>query len=225
MKQSADRIAIFDIDGTVIDTQLVEGECYAQAMLEVTGLSLETLDWTTFQQATSSGIFREVCGHLSDAVALEIEFESRFLELLQDAHPHHPADFQPIPGAIEFLDRLMAEPGIEVAFATGGYHSEANFKLSCCGIDIAGFPHATSSDSPNREEIIRLAATRAGCSLSSAVYFADGIWDVIATRELGMPMIGIGRKVELLQSHNVKPSFRDFCNSDLVLEAFKDAAG
>ena len=35
-------LAIFDNDGTICDTQEVEGTCYAQAIARVTGLSLST---------------------------------------------------------------------------------------------------------------------------------------------------------------------------------------
>lgn len=218
-----DMIAIFDIDGTVIDTQSAEGECYEKALLEVTGVALETLDWSTYEDATSSGIFREVIGLRPDRDALEQQFEARFVELLKEAHPIFPADFEPIEGAVAFLEILTAE-GIDIAFATGGYCTEAKFKLACCGIDIDDYPHATSSDTPFRAEIIRVAAKRAGIPLSSSVYFADGTWDVKATQSLGVPMIGIGRKIEALKELQVPTRFRDYSSKDSILESVKKLA-
>ena len=53
-------LAIFDIDGTVCDTQDVEERCYATAFEEVCGVSLSTLDWNEYPEATSSGIFHSV---------------------------------------------------------------------------------------------------------------------------------------------------------------------
>jgi hypothetical protein len=49
-------LAVFDNDGTICDTQEVEGACYAKAIERVTGKSLATLDWTTYEEPTSSAI-------------------------------------------------------------------------------------------------------------------------------------------------------------------------
>ena len=58
---------------------------------------------------------------------------------------------------------------------------------------------ATCSDHPRRSEIIRLAAQRAGRSLSDAIYIGDGVWDLRACRELGVRFIGTGSRLHLLK--------------------------
>ncbi|MDF1657879.1 MAG: HAD family hydrolase [Verrucomicrobiales bacterium] len=217
-------LAIFDIDGTVCDTQDVEERCYATAFEEVCGVSLSTLDWNQYPEATSSGIFRSVLNDRPDLLKLEQEFESRFVQLLKEAQPEYPADFSPISGAVEFIDRLSDSSGISVAFATGGYYSEAEFKLKCCGIDLAKFPQATSSDVPGRSDIITLAAQRAGLSLSRSVYFGDALWDISACNRIQLPMIGIGRRIDQLREHGLTCAFRDYSNSDAIWNAFRRAA-
>src|SRR5947207_620511 len=52
-------LAIFDNDGTICDTQEVEGVCYARAIEHVTGRSLSTLDCMAYDEPTSSAIVRE----------------------------------------------------------------------------------------------------------------------------------------------------------------------
>ena len=61
-------LAIFDIDGTVCDTQKVEGRCFAQAFDEVCGISLETLDWTQYEEPTSSGVVQTLLANDPDLV-------------------------------------------------------------------------------------------------------------------------------------------------------------
>ena len=54
--QKMNLLAVFDNDGTICDTQEVEGACYAKAIERVTGKSLATLDWTIYEEPTSSAI-------------------------------------------------------------------------------------------------------------------------------------------------------------------------
>lgn len=214
-----DMLAIFDIDGTVCDTQEVEGRCYAQAFEEVCGISLETLDWTLYPEPTSSGIVRSILGDDSELATKEPAFRDRFVALLAEEQPKFPGDFIPIDGAVEFIAKLSAEKGITVAFATGGFDTEAAFKLKCCEIDIAEYPHATSSDTPRRRDIIPLSAKRSGIDLSSAVYFGDAPWDVEVSGILDLPMIGIGRRIEDLRKRGLRKVFRDFTQPDALFEA------
>ena len=213
-------LAIFDIDGTICDTQDVEGRCFAQASEEILGVSLETLDWTLYDEPTSSAIAQSVLANNPHPIAKERRFRDRFVTLLAEAQPKFPGDFSPIRGAHEFIAKMSTHPEITVAFATGGFDAEAAFKLKCCGLDLSEYPHATSSDTPRRRDIIPLAAQRAGFDLSSAVYFADAPWDVEAAARLSLPMIGIGRRIGELGKMGVKNRFRDFSQSDAILDAF-----
>ncbi|MCH2156994.1 MAG: HAD family hydrolase, partial [Opitutales bacterium] len=173
-------LAIFDIDGTICDTQDIEGICYAQAYSGVFNQSLETVDWSKFEDPTSAGIIRSLCGNMSDFGIRETRFKERFVQLLKEKQPHHPGDFSPLPGAVDFMKQLSDDYGYRIAFATGGFDTEAEFKLACCGIELSAYAHATSSDTPKRTDIIRLATQRAQSELTEVVYFGDAPWDVVA---------------------------------------------
>ena len=191
-------LAIFDNDGTICDTQEVDGRCYALAIERVTGLSISTLDWTTYEEPTSSAIVRELLAGDVAAVEKEEQIKFEFCRLLQEERSNFPGDFSPIPGAVAFIERLVRENICAVAIATGCFDTTARFKLECCGISLDRFPHATSSDTSRRRDIIPLAASRAGFDLSSVAYFGDAPWDVLVSTTLGIPMIGIGRRCEQL---------------------------
>jgi phosphoglycolate phosphatase-like HAD superfamily hydrolase len=66
---------------------------------------------------------------------------------------------------------------------------------------IENIPFASSSDTRQRVDIIALAACRAGFDISDAIYVGDGLWDLKASRELGIRFVGVGRKHELLRKH------------------------
>jgi beta-phosphoglucomutase-like phosphatase (HAD superfamily) len=211
-------LVIFDNDGTICDTQEVEGRCYALAIRRVTGFCLSTTDWSAYDEPTSSAIVRSLLAGAPDALHKENQIKIEFCRLLREEQPLFPGDFSPIPGAIEFIERLRLA-GMPVAIATGGFDSEARFKLDCCGIAMDAFPHATSSDVCRRSDIITLAASRAGHDLASAVYFGDAPWDVRVCAKLGIPMIGIGRRHRQLRSLGIPHAFRDYSDPERILDA------
>ncbi len=212
-------LAIFDNDGTICDTQEVEGVCYAKAIERVTGRSLSTVDWTTYEEPTSSAIVRDLLTGDPAALTKEEEIKREFVRLLEQERPRFPGDFTPLQGAVQFITRLKQERICSVAIATGCFDTSARFKLKCCGITLDDFPHATSSDTPRRRDIIPLAASRAGFHVSSAVYFGDAPWDVRVAATLGVPMIGIGRRCERLRELGVQHAFRDYGDSDAIIRA------
>ena len=210
-------LAVFDIDGTLCDTQGSDGFCFGRAVESVMGRPFAAQDWTTFEEPTGGAILRDLLADDPDAVGKEIAIKTEFLRLLEEQRRLCPSEFMPIPGASAFIDRLRCGAICEVAIATGCFDISASFKLRCCGLDLTGFPHATSSDTPRRQDIIRLAASRAGFALSSIVHFGDGPWDVKATRAVGVPMIGLGRGYTKLHSLGVENVFRDYTDADSII--------
>jgi phosphoglycolate phosphatase-like HAD superfamily hydrolase len=211
-------LAIFDNDGTICDTQDVEGVCYARAIESVIGRTLSTLDWTKYDEPTSSAIVRDLLAGDLDAERKEGEIKREFVRLLAEERPKFPGDFSPLAGAVEFIERLKKDGIFSVAIATGCFDASARFKLECCGLSLDAFPHATSSDSPRRSDIIPLAASRAGFNLDSVIYFGDALWDVRVSRTLGIRMIGIGRRYEKLREAGVEHTFRDYSSADRIIE-------
>jgi|CXWL01.1.fsa_nt_gi phosphoglycolate phosphatase-like HAD superfamily hydrolase len=215
-------LAIFDNDGTICDTQEVEGKCYSKAIEHVTGRSLSTLDWTTYEEPTSSAIVRDLLADDPAALEKEEEIKHEFVRLLEQERPMFPGDFTPLAGAVQFITRLKNERICSVAIATGCFDTSARFKLRCCGITLEDFPHATSSDTPRRRDIIPLAAGRAGFPISSVVYFGDAPWDVRVSGILGVPMIGIGRRIDRLRELGLQHVFRDYSEADAIIRVLCD---
>lgn len=99
-------LAVFDNDGTICDTQEIEGRCYAQAIQHVIGVSLASLDWTTYDEPTSAAIVRNLLNEDPTPAATEEKIKKEFVRLLREERPIFPGDFIPITGATQFIARL-----------------------------------------------------------------------------------------------------------------------
>jgi phosphoglycolate phosphatase-like HAD superfamily hydrolase len=148
-------LAIFDNDGTICDTQEVEGRCFALVIERVTGQSLASVDWTKYVEPTSTAIIRDILAEDPAAKETEDRIEVEFCRLLEENKPRLPGDFVLIPGAVQFLRRLVSERASPMAIATGCFETSAGFKLKCCGIILEHYPYATSMDAPNRRDIYK----------------------------------------------------------------------
>lgn len=211
-------LAIFDNDGTICDTHKVQDVCYVQAVEHVTGKPLPTLDWYAYDEPTCSAIVRDLLAGDIAAERKGKDVEREFVRLLEKAHQECPDDLSPVPGVVEFIERLRKDRICSVAIATGCFEATTRFKLRCCGIILDAFPYASASDTPRRRDIIPLAASRAGFDLTSVVFFGDDPWDHRVSTALGIPMIGIGRRCDALRDIGVRHTFRDYSEPDRIIE-------
>jgi phosphoglycolate phosphatase-like HAD superfamily hydrolase len=209
-------LIVFDIDGTVTRTYVLDQELFARAFVQVYGWRLDT-DWNHYSHATDQGITEEALSQQLGRPAVPAEIlviRERYMALLKSELVRDPETFQ-VPGAADTIQKLL-NGGHGVAFATGCWEASARLKLASAGIDIAGLPIATADDSSDRFEILRLAIERANTLRPNGkeVYVGDGPWDLAAARKLGTAFVGIDcNQSGSLAAHgvrNVLPDFRDF---------------
>lgn len=191
-------LVIFDIDGTLTDTEHVDEHSIIGALEDVLHVDGLSTDWSTYRTSTDGGIVDEVIervrGHV-DASVRETVMD-RFYALLEDFYTSTPDLFRSMKGAATILPELHAR-GTAVAIATGSWRDSALFKLRVAGVEHAGVAMATSDDSMHRDRIIMKAIDRAAQSykrrtFERVVYVGDGVWDARAARMLDVPFIGIG---------------------------------
>jgi phosphoglycolate phosphatase-like HAD superfamily hydrolase len=195
-------LIIFDVDGTLVDAHALDCGSFDYAFREVTGGGLPESMWTTFDEVTAQSVIHQALGKLRHDDVSEIKERIRdlFLAGLSAGHGSAPASISAFPGAIDLISGLKTSPSLRVAIATGCWRETAHFKLKSAGFDIADIPFACASDRYSRAEIILLAAERAGVPIEQTVYVGDGVWDLKATRQLGIPFIGVGRKIGALRN-------------------------
>ena len=221
MSLKASYLAVFDVDGTICDTQGSDGLCFGLAVGRVLGRPFAAQEWTTYEEPTGGAILRELLAGDPDAAEKETAVKLEFLSLLERQRGLSPNEFMPLPGATAFVHRLRHNKNWDVAIATGCFDVSAAFKLRCCGLELTSFPHATSSDTPRRQDIIRLAVSRAGHEIADSIYLGDGIWDVKATKAVGIPMVGIGRGIARLSALGIDHAFRDYSDPDSIIGALQ----
>lgn len=226
------KLAIFDVDGTLLDNMECEDACYSAALREMLGLPWLDTDWSRYEHVSDAAIaveaFRRQFGSEPTTEQLDATI-SRFVRLLGDAHRADPEAIVPVPGALELLESLHTW-GWAVALATGAWRRAAELKLSGGRIAYADLPLATSEDGPARAQIVTTARSRAERlhaidRFERVVCIGDGVWDVRTARALDLPFVGVGSGVraERLAAAGATFVVADFLDIERTITAFETA--
>lgn len=217
------QLVIFDVDGTLTDTNTVDAACFARAFAEF-GIFHINQNWQDYTYSTDTGIaqqiFQNQLGRLPSPEEL-LRLKKRFITLLAQAAQN--ADlFNAILGATSIISKLQ-QLGYQIAIATGGWYDSAILKLQKAGINVTDIPIASADDSITREEIIETAILKSErwyqVSFQKTVFIGDGIWDVKAAANLKLPFIGVGTA---LANKGVQPIIDDFSNYKKVHQILSD---
>jgi phosphoglycolate phosphatase-like HAD superfamily hydrolase len=225
------RLAVFDIDGTLTETNAVDDECFLRAAAEVFEFDLASLNWAGATHVTDTYIARWLCETHRARLPTDDELTrmtERFLALLREELARAPKRFAPVPGVLGLFADLRAA-GWEAALATGGWGASARLKLAAAGLDEPGLVLACSSDAATRTEILKLALDRArdriGADFARVVSVGDAAWDVRAAAELGWPFVGLGRgsRARALREAGAEIVLSDFCDRAALYDALEVA--
>ena len=176
---------MFDIDGTLPQSYLVDGECFVRALGEVFGFREICDDWSVYPHCTDSGIlatiFQERRGRPPTGEEISA-FQSQFVSLLAVAAQERL--IQPVDGAHEMLDRLSVSLDWAVALASGAWETSARLKLASAKL-CPDLPGAFADDAMQREAIMQKSLERAlkwygRATFDAVVYVGDGVWDARA---------------------------------------------
>jgi phosphoglycolate phosphatase-like HAD superfamily hydrolase len=194
---------IFDIDGTLLQSDANDDALYLAAVRDVLGNVKLRPTWSTYTQFTASGILNEILN--DNAIAATIDTVSavrdRFVASVR-RHVSEHGSFAEIPGAKAFVESLNLSPTHRVAYATGGWRGSALLKLSVSGFPLAGVPLATSDDHFERQEIMLHALRQLNGVFASVTYYGDGDWDAAAAKALGWQFAPVGRKLNGLTRYD-----------------------
>jgi len=184
---------IFDIDGTLLDSNGVDGELYVSAVERVLGRVRIRESWRAYQHVTDSGILDEILrdNGMSGDAGIIAAVKATFVESLR----HHIEEFGPfseIPGARDFLSSLRNAADRSCAYATGGWSSSALMKLKSAGFPVQGMPISSADDSFERRAIMENALRQLGDRFQTVTYYGDGVWDREAALGLGWGFVPVG---------------------------------
>ncbi len=221
-------LAVFDIDGTLLNNLAGEDACYAQALREQLVLADLDTDWARYEHVSDDGIATEAYARAygcAPTAVLRAATIDRFVALLRAAHVSS-APLVALRGAHEVLAALPAR-GWAVALATGAWRRAAEYKLAAAGLPVADVPLATSEDGPARVAIVRSAIARAQAQwgvpeFARVVAIGDGVWDVRAAQALHLPFagVGVGPSVDRLRGAGASHIIADYADLAGTLRVF-----
>jgi HAD superfamily hydrolase (TIGR01509 family) len=183
------RLAIFDVDGTLVDSTYHHAIAWQRAFRE---RAIELPMWRIHREIGKGGdrLVPDLAGAQVEAErgeALRALHDERFRELIEEVRP--------FGGAHELLVGC-AERGWRVAIASSGQPQELERYLRLIGVE--GLPDAViSSDDVETTkpapDVLRLAHERAAPELGpeAVLVVGDATWDCEAARRAGMTPVGV----------------------------------
>jgi phosphoglycolate phosphatase-like HAD superfamily hydrolase len=226
-------LAIFDVDGTLTNTNDVDAMCYVRAVADEFGFDLTGLDWADYTFVTDIGItnqmFQQRLGRLpgTDEIA---RLQGRLVKLLEEAYGTSPEAFAPIAGARETLAWLPQRENWTVGIATGCWQASASMKLRAAQIPTAGLAAAFCEDGHSREEVVRAAIERSQAAagvqrFERIVSIGDGVWDIATAARLQLAFVGVRHdgRFDNLRRHGATHVVRDFTDAEETLRSLCEA--
>lgn len=196
---ATNRLVLWDIDHTLIETGGVGREVFADAFAQVTGTPMR--DMGEVSGRTEPVIFGDTLD--LHGIPRSDEHFARFIDLQARGYEKRAHELRlrgrVLPGALNALQALERVPGITQSVLTGNTRASAQAKLEAFGLEqyldleIGGY----GEDHPTRAHLVAIARDRAHYKTGliytpeTTVLIGDTPQDVIAGKDGGGHVIGI----------------------------------
>lgn len=177
---------LFDVDGTLVDTNYLHVHAWARAFREE---NIDVASWRIHRSIGMDGssLVANLSGDASDAVQQRLK--DRHSDIYKDG-----ADLiVRLPGARELLHHL-AENGARVVLASSAPEDELAITRKVLDSDDAITAATSSKDVDTAKPdpgIVEVALKRAGVAADRAVFVGDAVWDGEAATRVRVPFIGL----------------------------------
>ncbi|WP_041312186.1 HAD family hydrolase [Mycobacterium sp. JS623] len=177
---------LFDIDGTLVDSNYLHVHSWYRAFEEV-GVGVEA--WRIHRSIGMDGttLLSSLAGDADD------DTRSRAKDLHSRYYKQSASLLRPLPGAQVLLRRVDAL-GLQVVLATSAPDDELEILRKVLASDdlIAATTSSKDVDTAKpKPDIIEVALDRAGVDADHAVFIGDTVWDVEACERAGVPTIAV----------------------------------
>ena len=178
------KVVVLDVDGTLMDTNYLHTEAWAQAFEEVG------------HRVPRVQIHKQI-GKGSTLLIKEFVEDEESVQRIEELHSELYGELQkhghPLPGAKDLISSLR-ERGYEVWFVTSAKDEELEHHMSELESEgvISGVVNSSAVDNPKpAPDIFELALERAGASPDETVAVGDAIWDVEAADGAGIRTVAV----------------------------------
>src|ERR687892_2533440 len=178
------KVAVLDVDGTLMDTNYLHTEAWARAF-ERAGHRIPRVKLHREVGKGAGLLIQEFVDDEETAQKIQ-SFHSEVYEELQE-YGH------PLPGAKELISYLK-ERGYEVWFVTSAKDEELEHHMQELEAEdrIDGVVNSSAVENPKpAPEIFEEALRRAGASADETVAVGDAVWDIEAAREAGIRTVAV----------------------------------
>jgi HAD superfamily hydrolase (TIGR01509 family) len=177
---------LFDIDGTLVDSNYLHVHAWYRAFHEV-GLGVEA--WRIHRSIGMDGttLLSTLAGDTDD------DTRSRAKDLHSQYYKQTSSLLECLPGAQELLQRVD-KLGLQVVLATSAPEDELEILREVLASDALISAVTSSKDvdtAKPKPDIIQVALDRAGVAAEHAVFIGDTVWDVEACKRAGVPTIAV----------------------------------
>ncbi len=224
------RLALFDIDGTLILTGGAGMRAFYQAMQQVFGIRVDS-EVVNPDGKTDPLIAKGLLEHFGQSERWNDESSAKlfaaYLELLEEEMGQARARgaIRILPGAIELLDHLAADRNFAIGLVTGNLEQGARIKLAAAGLAEYFAFGGYGSDSEDRTTLIRAAIRKgtrrvAPAHVTRAFVLGDTPLDVTHGHAAGASVIAVASArygTADLQPYNPDLLVRAFAPVDPVL--------
>ena len=173
---------VFDVDGTLLDTNYLHVTAWWNAFRE-RGHDVPCADVHRAIGLSSDDLIDRVLGRPDPSVS--------------QAHSRHIAPYlgrmRALPGAAGLL-RAVRGQGLDVVLATSAKDEEVELMLDALGArDVVGTVVSSGAvkEAKPAPDIVHEALRQSGTDRSRAVMVGDTVWDVLAAERAGIPCIGL----------------------------------
>ena len=203
---------LFDVDGTLIDSNYLHIHAWYRAFTEA---KVEVEAWRIHRSIGMDGstLLASLAEHADDDTRARLkDLHSRYY---QETAPL----LRPLPGARELLE-AVEKLGLQIVLATSAPEDELSVLREVLASDdlVSAVTSSNDVDTAKPEpDIVQVALERAGVDAAHAVFVGDTVWDVEACKRAGVPTIallsgGVSRgELETAGAQAVFDNPRDLC--------------
>jgi beta-phosphoglucomutase len=185
------KAVIFDVDGVILDTEVLAAQASIQAIKELCGYDLAVDDFHEFQ---GNGVEKYLEGALAKyGVKLDdmSQLIDRRLEIVEELMKK---ELKAFPGVKEFIIKVQ-NADIKTAIASSAQHEKITEGFKDVGIDLEPFEVVLSGDDIKNKkpapDIYLLAAKKLNIPPNECIVIEDAIFGVQAAKAAGMVCVAV----------------------------------
>ncbi|NNC96095.1 MAG: HAD hydrolase-like protein [Chitinophagales bacterium] len=220
-------LLIFDIDGTLVDSNEIDRKCFENSVYHVLGdkFSIDSKVLELFEFETDTELAMKLFMHHKGRYPRTYELNQVKNNLIQcfESFTSANGNFIQIPGARQLFRELKNSDDIALSIATGSWKISAEYKLDSTDIRWRYVPLISADKFRNKFEIINEARIQSRVYYGTSnfkreIYFGDKDWDERAAKKLGMKFINVDKT---LNSNSIK-GLSSFPNMTELMELFAE---